>query len=196
MPTRPLGFPNVSASDVALPVYDRLQSHLPGFLEADPVGDLEPVREWFRLPSPQALRSATLPAVAVIVDGLAGPPTWNRDRGYTAVWDVTAAVYLRGGDYDETRTRVERYVAAIRATLLSAPDAIARRWQWADEHYDTVSEGSAARTLGAGYFALTSSVEGASVPNLIGVDASTPGEFTKTATTIRPRGNVADLLTP
>lgn len=190
------GRPNVSASDVALPVYDRLRAVLPGILADDPAGDLTAPddSEWFRLPSPAALRAARTPAVAVIVDGLTGPPTYSRRTGYTATWDVTVVVYVRGGDYDETRSRVERYVAAIRAALLSSPQGIARRWQWFDEHYDQVTEPGAARTLGAGYLAITVEVEGASIPALIGADPANPSEFTKTATTIRPsRGAVEDL---
>lgn len=195
MPTPPAGFPNVSASDVALPVYARLQAELGRFLATDPAGDLEDPVEWYRLPSPAALRTAVTPSVAVIVDGLAGPPTYSSRTGYAAVWDVTAAVWIRGVDYDETRSRVERYVALMRACLLSSTDGIARRWVWADEHYDQVPDASAARTLAGGYLALTVEVQSASVPNLIGVAATPAGEFTKSATSIRPaRGSIADLM--
>lgn len=193
MPAAYPGAPNVSASDVASPIVTRLQSALEAFLTADPGGDLETPREWFRLPSVASLRAATMPAVAVIVDGLAGAPTYSARTGYSATWDVTVAVYLRGGDYDETRGRVERYVAALRACLLSSPHGISRRWRWTDEHYDTVTEANAARTLGAGYLALTVEVEGAVVPNLI-AGAAPLDPFTRSVVTARPsRGSVADL---
>ncbi|RYZ31390.1 MAG: hypothetical protein EOP01_03480 [Propionibacteriaceae bacterium] len=112
------------------------------------------------------------------------------------MWDVTIAVYVRGKDYAETRSRLERYLAAVRGCLLSAPDAVARRWKWVDEHYDTFADKQSARTLGAGYFALTSEVAGAVVPHrLTPGPVTTPGQFVRSETTVRPRGFVQDLTT-
>jgi hypothetical protein len=186
---------NVTATEVADPVEARLREHLPAWLAQDAFGDLDVPKEWLRVPATAAVTAPALPALAIIVDGLATQePTWNRDRGYTAVWDVTIAVYVRGKDYAETRSRLERYLAAVRGCLLSAPDAIARRWKWVDEHYDTVSDRQAARTLGAGYFAITSEVAGAVVPRHLTSDpAATPGRFVRSEVSVRPRGFVQDL---
>lgn len=178
---------NVTATEVVDPIHARLLAALDGFLDPDQ----DAVAEWFRLPSVQSLTSAQMPAVALVVDGLTGPPTYDRRTGYTASWDVTVAVYLRGADWDQTRSRLERYVASIRGCLLTAPQGQSRAWRWADEHYDQTADAANARTLGAGYLTLTVEVVGASVP---GLPADPAVMFTTSTVSARPsRGFVDDL---
>jgi hypothetical protein len=143
------------------------------------------VRDWKVAPNAEAIEAAGTPNGAMFSPGLVDEPRKNGDRTHDAGWQIVAAVYDHGLDYDDTQLRVQRWAALIRAVTLTHPSlgGLVERTNWVGEDYDVDTGGNRnARTLGG--CAVAFQVRLTDV-----VDLSTPRPVTRTTSsvTVTPR---------
>jgi hypothetical protein len=121
-----------------------------------------------QVPTPQALVSADLPALAITSSGLTRPPKLERSAGlYRVTWGVGVGVYERGRDHDETQAKVRNWIAGVRTTLLTRKSlgGLASDLGWSGEQYALVPNRESARTLAGGAVAFNVT---AAVPLTVG----------------------------
>lgn len=140
----------ITADDVCKALEVSIAAFLPLVIEAqDWAEQLQQVRSWTQVPTEDALDEADLPAGRVTSPGLTGPPARNEDGGLDATWRVSAGMYDRGDDYDETAATIRKWAAAIRAAALAdvTLGGVVESLTWVGEDYARRPERTSARTL-------------------------------------------------
>lgn len=144
----------VTADDLCVAAAIILDTHLLDVVRAqgwhEAPGALKPVTTWEQIPTLEALSSARYPVGAVTSPGLTSRPTRTTKRRHDATWRISVGVWDRGVSYQDTASRVRRWAAAVRATLLDhrTLGGIADGLWWAGEEYRQNPTREAARTLG------------------------------------------------
>lgn len=145
------------------------------------------VRDWKIAPNPESIEAAGTPNGAMFSPGLVNEPRKNGDRSHDAWWQIVAAVYDHGRDYDDTQLRVQRWAALIRAVTLRNPSfgGLVKRTNWVGEEYDVDANGKrAARTLGGCAVAFQVHLE-----NVVDLTTARPVTRTTSTVTVTPRSN-------
>jgi hypothetical protein len=151
-------------------------------------GDLRPVDAWHHVPTLDALSSAEYPAGAIESPGLAAQPVQTSATTWDATWVVVVGVYDRGFDHDDTASRVRRWAAAVRATVLAHRDlgGLARTVTWTGEAYAQRPDRRDARGLGG--CAVTFTV---TVPNAVELPVASPSTPVPTVVTTHTNVSVS-----
>lgn len=150
----------IDADQICTAVELTCRNHMPDVLErlglhvAD--GDRQPFTTptvWDQAPTEDAVSNiprAPAATAAITSTGLATPPVRRGFDGYDATWRIVVAVYGRGRNYNETASRIRKWAAVVRTTLLRNPtlgDIAADSLEWVDETFRQRPEREAARTL-------------------------------------------------
>ncbi|MCU1616985.1 MAG: hypothetical protein JWO98_4525 [Frankiales bacterium] len=89
------------------------------------------------------------PRYVVACPGTLDRPSRRGDGTYIATWDVQIALWMWGGDYQETEDNLGYYAIAIRELMLQQPSlgGFAKSIEWRGERYAQV-DATAFRTWG------------------------------------------------
>ena len=122
---------------------------------------------WAVIPDFRAITDKQSPLVIVTINGLDGRPANTMGDRYTAVWNLTVYVVIRGTSYENTGELVAHYCEAIRETLLRNRrlGGLVRTVEWSDEAYSALDiDPEAQRVVGAGQVEVLVTVDNAAIP--------------------------------
>jgi hypothetical protein len=84
------------------------------------------------------------PRYVVAVPRTIGEPRRKGDGTYIATWDVQVAIWMWGGNYQDTQDRLGFYVIAVRQLMLQHPSlgGFAQTTTWRGEQYTEIASTS------------------------------------------------------
>jgi hypothetical protein len=140
----------IGGDDIIRALEAQLKANVPLVIEALGLGHLGEVKTWQMVPSPEAIAAAQLPAVALVSPSMNSKP--YRSRGQqTGTWQVSAGIFARGGDHEQTQTQIQAWVKVLRtAALLTPLTDTGISLTWVGEAYDVLATKQEARTIAGG----------------------------------------------